>query len=310
MANTTLKLLTRRQGNNAALLDGTVTPDGFSFEHIEVNPLPKGFRRMVRDLEFDVSEMALTTYLCAKEHGVKFTALPIFLVRAFHHGAIQYNSDAGIQSPKDLEGKRVGVSRGYTVTTGVWARAILSEFYGVDLNKIEWVLTDDEHVTTWQRPPNVVPLHEGTTMEEEMTSGRIPAGIGFGLKNDNIAPLIPNAQEAGLQALRDSGHYPINHLVVVRDDVLEKQPNVAQAVYDAFKASRDLYLDQLKAGSLAEETSTDALHRKVAEVIGNPLPYGLEANRQVLENLMDQAAKQKILKQRPALEDVFAAVKE
>lgn len=310
MTDTTLKLLTRRQGNNAALLDGRVTPDGFSFEHIEVNPLPKGFRRMVRDLEFNVSEMALTTYLCAKEHGVKFTALPIFLVRAFHHGAIQYNTDAGIQSPKDLEGKRVGVNRGYTVTTGVWARAILADFYGVDLDKIEWVLTDDEHVTTWQRPPNVVPLHEGTTMEEEMTSGRIPAGIGFGLKNDNIAPLIPNAQEAGLQALRDSGHYPINHLVVVRDDVLEKHPNVAQAVYDAFKASRDSYLDQLKAGSLAEETSTDALHRKVAEIIGNPLPYGLEANRQVLENLMDQAAKQQILKQRPALEDVFAAVKE
>lgn len=310
MTDTTLKLLTRRQGNNAAIKDGTITPDGFRFEQVDVNPLPKGFRRMVRDLEFDVSEMALTTYLCAREHGVEFTALPIFLVRAFHHGAIQYNTQAGIESPKDLEGKRVGVNRGYTVTTGVWARAILADFYGVDLDSIEWVLTDDEHVSTWMRPANVVPLHDGTTMEEEMTSGRIPAGIGFGLKQDNIAPLIPDAQEAGLQALREHGHYPINHLIVVRNDVLKKHPTVAQAIYDAFKASRDQYLEQLNAGTLAEETATDALHRKVAETIGNPLPYGLKANRQVLENLMDHAAKQKILTQRPALEDVFVPVKE
>ena len=88
--------------------------------------LVKGFRRMVRELEFDVSEMALTTYLTAREHGVAFTALPIFLVRGFHHGAIRYNTRSAIREPKDLEGRRVGVNRGYTVTTGVWARGILA----------------------------------------------------------------------------------------------------------------------------------------------------------------------------------------
>ena len=91
---------------------------------------------MVRELEFDVCEMPLTTYLCAREHGVRFTALPIFLVRAFHHGAIVHKPKFGVENPKDLEGERVGVNRGYTVTTGVWARAILQEEYGVDLSKI------------------------------------------------------------------------------------------------------------------------------------------------------------------------------
>lgn len=310
MTETTLKLLTRRQGNNAAIKDGVIQPEGFRFEQEEVNPLPKGFRRMVRNLDFDVSEMALTTYLCAKEHGVEFTALPIFLVRAFHHGAIQYSTQAGINNPKDLEGKRVGVNRGYTVTTGVWARAILADFYGVDLDKIEWVLTDNEHVESWERPANVVPLEDGKSMEEEIASGRIAGGIGFGFDNEHIAPLVPDAEEAGLQALREHGHYPINHLVVVRNDVLEKHPNAAQAIYDAFKSSRDAYLDQLKAGTLPEMTAVDRLHLKVMDIIGNPLPYGLEANRQVLENLMDQARKQKILSRRPALEEVFASVRE
>src|SRR5919106_3234977 len=94
-----LKTVTRTQGHNAALKDGTVTPRGFTFDFEEVPVLVRGFRRMVRGLEFDVSEMAFTTYLCAREHGVRFTALPVFLVRAFHHGAIVYNTTTGIRSP-------------------------------------------------------------------------------------------------------------------------------------------------------------------------------------------------------------------
>ncbi len=138
-----LKTVTRTQGNNAALKDGTVTPAGFDFDFEEVPVLVQAFRRMVRELEFDVCEMALTTYLCAREHGVRFTALPVFLVRAFHHAAIVHHTKFAVSDPKELEGKRVGVNRGYTVTTGVWARAILQDEYGVDLSKITWVLSVD-----------------------------------------------------------------------------------------------------------------------------------------------------------------------
>ena len=128
-----LRTVTRTQGNNAALKDGTVTPQGFAFEFEEVDPLIRAFRRMVRELEYDVCELAITTYLCAKEHGKPFTALPVFLVRGFHHGAILANTKL-VRGPMDLEGQRVGVNRGYTVTTGVWARGILAEEYGVDLD--------------------------------------------------------------------------------------------------------------------------------------------------------------------------------
>src|SRR6516165_816134 len=114
-----LKVVTRTQGNNQALKDGTVKPRVCEFEFVEVDPLIDAFRRMVRGLEFDVSEMSLTTYVTARAFGKRFMALPIFLVRAFHHGAILYNTKSGMKTPKDLEGKRVGVNRGYTVTTGV-----------------------------------------------------------------------------------------------------------------------------------------------------------------------------------------------
>ena len=159
-----LKTVTRTQGNNAALKNGAVSPQGFVFAFEEVPVLVHAFRRMVRELEFDVCEMAFTTYLCAKAYGKRFTALPIFLVRGFHHGAIVQNTTSGIADPKDLEGQRVGVNRGYTVTTGVWARGVLQDEYGVDLSQVTWVRSGDEHVAeyrpsrerrfdgAWQRP--------------------------------------------------------------------------------------------------------------------------------------------------------------
>src|SRR5688500_4835655 len=152
-------LVTR--GHTRALKDGTVTPRNVGFDLEQVPAIIQAFRRMVRGLEFDVSEMAITTYICARAHGKRFTALPVFPMRAFHHGAIVYNTKTGIQSPKDLEGKRVGVNRGYTVTTGLWARSILQHQYGVDLSTVTWVLSGDEHVEEYRPPANVVSVEKG-----------------------------------------------------------------------------------------------------------------------------------------------------
>src|SRR5437879_201843 len=214
MAELKLKAVTRTQGNNRALKDGLIKPKTFAFDFVEVNPLIDAFRRMVRGLEFDICEMAITTYICARAHGKRMTAVPIFLVRAFHHGAILVNTRAGIRSPKDLEGKRVGVNRGYTVTTGVWARSILQEEHGVDLAKVTWILSGDEHVAEYRPPSNVIPMEPGKKMADLLISGELPAAIGIEADHPDIKPLIPNALEAGLSALRRRGHYPINHLMV------------------------------------------------------------------------------------------------
>src|SRR5918997_2335971 len=245
MAPEKLKAVTRTQGNNKALKDGAVKPKTFEFAFEEADPLIAAFRRMVRGNEFDITEMAITTYICAKEHGKRMTAVPVFLVRAFHHGAVLVNAKAGIRVPKDLEGKRVGVNRGYTVTTGVWARGVLQDEYGVDLAKITWVLSGDEHVAEYKPPANVVPIEPGKKMADMLASGDLVAAIGVEVEHPDIKPLIPNALEAGLKALRERGHYPINHLVVIKDSLLEKSPELAADVFNAFAESKRLYVERL-----------------------------------------------------------------
>ncbi len=306
MTGPKLKTVTRTQGNNQALKDGAVKPKNFEFEFIEVNPLIDAFRRMVRGLEFDVCEMAITTYICARAHGKKMTAIPVFLVRAFHHGAILVNANAGIRSPRDLEGKRVGVNRGYTVTTGVWARSILQEEYGVDLSKVTWVLSGDEHVAEYRPPANVVPIEKGKKMADMLASGELAAAIGVETDSPNVRPLIPNALDAGLAALKRNGHYPINHTVVIRDELLQQHPDVAADVFGAFAESKRLYLNSLKAGKIEKLTETDLVHQRVMEIIGDPLPYGIEPNRRVIEELIGHAVTQKIIDRPSRAEDLFA----
>src|SRR6266511_3278013 len=189
MGNLHLSAVTRTQGNNRALKDGTVAPSGAVFEFEEVPVLIHAFRRMVRELAYDVCEMALTTYLCAKAHGKRFTALPVFLVRGFHHGAIVYNTRSGIRAPKDLEGRKVGVNRGYTVTTGVWARSILQDEHGVDLSKITWVLSGDEHVAEYRAPANVVPIEKGENIGDMLASGELVAAIGVEVKSPDVSQI-------------------------------------------------------------------------------------------------------------------------
>ena len=307
MPDLKLKTVTRTQGNNRALKAGEVTPAaGFSFEFEEIPVLIDGFRRMVRGLEFDVCEMALTTYVCARAHGKRFTALPIFLVRAFHHGAIAVNTDAGLRSPKDLEGRRVGVNRGYTVTTGVWARSILRNQYGVDLNRITWVLSGDEHVAEYRPPANVVPIEPGRKMADLLVSGELAGAIGVDVEAPNVQPLIPDAAEAGFAALRERGHYPINHLVVVKDELLERHPGLALAVFEAFAESKRRYVQHLRAGTLDKPTSVDEVHRRVMEITGaDPLPYGIEPNRQALDEALAAMRDQGIVDRPFTLEELF-----
>jgi 4,5-dihydroxyphthalate decarboxylase len=259
---------------------------------------------MVRGLEFDVSEMALTTYLCARAFDKPFTALPIFPMRALHHGAILHNVNAGIRTPKDLEGRRVGVHRGYTVTTGLWARSILQHQYGVDLKRITWVLSGDEHVAEYRPPPNVVPLEPGKTLEGELASGEIPAAIGVQLDAPDVKPLITNPRDAGLEMLRQRRLYPINHTIVVRNDLLREHRDLAADIYDAFAEARRLYVARLTAG-IANPSPDDVFFRKVMDITGDPLPYGIEPNRAMIEAVIRHSVEQGILAQPLSVEELF-----
>jgi 4,5-dihydroxyphthalate decarboxylase len=290
-------------------------------DFVEVVPIIGAFRRMVRDLEFDVCEMAPTTYMIARALGAPFIALPIFLMRRFHHGGFVVRPDSGIKQPKDLEGKKVGV-RAYSVTTGVWTRGIFVNEYGLDSSKVTWVVDDEEHVTSLKLPSNVVHAPDGKSLASMMASGELqagfsgPAGIGRAgpptgaweqraqASSVNYPELIANAPEVEAQWFRRTGIYPIHGLVVVKTAVLAQHPFVAKSLFDAFLKAKDAYVARLKAG---EGNGPDDLkYRSLTEVVGDPLPYGLKENMPSIEAMLTYGLQQGLIPKRMPMADVFA----
>ena len=293
-------------GHTRSLLDGELRSDKLDIDHVEVSPITTAFRRMVRALEYDVSEMALSTYLCARDHGVPITALPIFVLRRFEHGQIVYNVNSGISGPGDLMGRKVGV-RGYTVTPGVWVRGILNRAYGVDLDEVTWVLSGDEHVAEYVAPPNVVPAPPGSDLGAMLLSGEIDAAIGVGnADSPDIQPLVPSPFEAGADFYRETGIYPISHHVVVKDELLQANPWLAEELFRLFRLAKNQYLDELSA--TGPQNSQDQTLAQMQQVIGpDPLLYGVTPNRKTLESFIQFNVDQKVISRPPDLQELFPA---
>jgi 4,5-dihydroxyphthalate decarboxylase len=295
----TLKTAIGDYGHFQALKNGSQKPQGVEFDHVEVKPIINAFRRMCRGLEFDVCEMAITTYLTAKAYSLPFTAIPVFPVRAFHHGAAVYNTKSGVQKPSDLEGKKAGV-RAYTVTTGVWARGILASEYGLDLDKVTWVLADEEHVEQFHKdaPKNAV-YQIGANLGQMLADGELAGGVGLGRsESPDVKPLIPDAKAAATASYQKTGVYPINHMVVVKDQLLADNPWLAASLFTAFKSAKEAWL----ANASAEDLAT----ARAGIIEGDPYPYGIEANRKALETIIGYAHQQHIIPRAFAVEEIFA----
>lgn len=316
-----LSFAVRTYGHTADVKSGEIPIEGITPNWIEVKPQIAAYRRMVRELEFDVCELAPTTYIIAKAYGVKFTALPIFVSRRFHHNGLLVRPDAGIEKPRDLEGKKVGV-RAYSVTTGVWTRGILVDEYGLDDGKVTWVVDDEEHVQALKLPQNVVHAPEGKSLASMMESGEIQAGfaanagIGREGKPDqnwsekNATPsveyqeLLPDADRLAADWYRRTGIYPMHGLLVVKDEVLKTHPWVAGTLYEAFRQSKDRYVERLKAGK--QTAGDDKKYLELAKVVGSdPLPYGIAENRASIEALQRYAKHQGLIPNELPLGELF-----
>jgi 4,5-dihydroxyphthalate decarboxylase len=320
-----LKIAIASYGHTRAIKDGSIPIEGVDADFVEVVPIIQAFRRMVRDVEFDVCEMAPTTYMIARALGAPYIALPIFLMRRFHHGGFVVRPEAGIRNPKDLEGKKVGV-RAYSVTTGVWTRGIFMNEYDLDSSKVTWVVDDEEHVTSLELPPNVMHAPEGKSLQSMMASGEIqagftgPAGVGRAgppISNwDMNAPtggatgtypeLIADVENVEADWYRRTGIYPIHGLIVVKDEVIAKHPWLARAMMDAFTAAKLPYLEQLRLG--VGDAPEDKRYRGFFSLMNDPLPYGMAANRPSIDALVTYALQQKLIPSRPELDRVFVNV--
>ncbi len=303
MSDLVLRTAVGNYGHTTPLKDGTITSSAFSMEHIEVSPVTSIFRRMVRELEFDVAEMALSTYLCARAHGKQFTGVPIFLTRAFYHGGIVVNRKSGIESPKDLEGKRFGV-RSYTLTPGVWTRGLLQTEYGVDLDAVTWVLSGDEHVAEYVAPANVVSSSNGN-LGEMLVSGEIDAAIGVGpMDSPDVRPLFEEPDAADAAWHRKTGVYPISHMLVVKNAALDANPDLAAELFETFNTAKALYMGKLRSGDAA--APEDRPYHRMVDVVGDdPIPYGVESSRQTLETFVGFNVEQKVIPEAVDVEELF-----
>lgn len=197
------------------------------------------------------------------------------------------------------------MARGYTVTTGVWVRGILQDEYGLDLSQVTWVRSSDEHVAEYRPPANVVLLDEGRDIADMVVSGELAAAIGIAADRPELQPLIHDPVEAAFASLQLRGLYPINHLVVVRDSLLDEHPGLAVGLFTAFAEAKRIYVKRLRDGDIDDPTAADRTSKRVQDVIGDPLPYGLEPNRAMIEKIVDHAVRQQILSRRPALDALF-----
>jgi 4,5-dihydroxyphthalate decarboxylase len=312
-----LKIAIAEHPHTSAIRNGSIPIEGVDAEFITVQPQIGAFRRMVRDVEFDVCELAPTTYIIARAHGAPFVALPIFVVRRFHHAGLLVRPDAGIKSPKDLEGKKVGV-RAYSVTTGVWTRQVLIDEFGLDSSKVTWVVDDEEHVTQLKLPSNVIHAAEGTSLNEMMGKGELVAGFaaaagigrtgaptgGWKEAEVDYPDLFPNAAALEADYFKRTGIYPMHGTIVVKDSVLAQHPWVAQSIFDAFAKAKKDWLARLDAGQAT--AASDKKYLELRKIVGHdPLPYGLKENLKTIEALEQTAFKQGLTPRRMSIPELF-----
>lgn len=323
MPERTLRMVITDYGHTRELDVQPMRQNGVNLEKVEVNPIVAAYRSMVRDLKYDICELAPATYIAARAAGAALVAIPAFVNRNFHHGDLVSRQGSGILNPKDLEGKKVGV-RAYSVSTGVWIRGMLADEYGVDLNKITWVVDDEEHVKELALPENVVHVRENTSLSEMFRNGDLDAavkgaaGIGRtgaaakdwekgGVVRAEYNEIIKDAEVLDQKRYKENHIYPIHGIVVMRRDVALHYPWLPKVLYRELKQAKEVYLSGLE--SKKNWTQSDEKILWLKKITGaDPIPYGLEKNRETLEALTRYCFEQKITKRKFQVEELFEDV--
>lgn len=269
-----------------ALRKGEVKPGAVNLDFADVKTVSTAFKRVVRDLEFDCSELAIVTFLMAKAYGKPLVLLPAVVMARFQHPHIVYNMERGPLAPADLAGRRVG-TRSYTVTTSTWLRSILADDYGVDLNRVRWVTFEDAHVAEFRDPPTVERAPEGKELTAMLLAGEIDAAILPAVPTDpRLKPLIPDPAAAAQAWRKKYNAIQVNHMVVVKESLSKSDPGAVREIYRLLSESK-------KAAKLP----------KAGEVDVNP--FGVEANRRNLEVVIDTVYRQRMIPKRFSVDELF-----
>src|ERR1700760_1025166 len=239
----------------AALKDGSVKSDKVTLDFADYSPTHKGFKPMIREQAFDVSEMAIVTYLMAKSFAKPMVLLPNVVVARFQHAYAVYRAELGELKPGDLRGKRVGI-RSFTTTTGAWLRGILANDYGVDLSSIDWVTFEDAHVAEYSDTTQRAPA--GREIIQMLVDGELDAVLGEKVERSGLKPLFPDAAAEEKPWFAKHHVKPINHMVVVSENLARTNPDAVREV------SRMLRESAARAPAGSPQFDRDEMTRSLA----------------------------------------------
>lgn len=277
-----LRTLLGNYPGTAALKDGTIKSALVEFDFVEYSPANKGFKPMVRDQAFDISEMAIVTYLMAKNFGKPMVLLPHVVVARFQHAYALYNASKGALKPADLDGKRIGI-RSFTTTTGAWLRGILANDYGVDLDSIDWVTFEDAHVaefrdTTKRAPP-------AREIIQMLMDGELDAALGEKVERDGLKPLFPDVAGEEKSWFAKHATMPINHMVVVSEALSAKHPDVVREVFRMLRESAAL------APSASPQFSAGEMERSLAMIGEYTAQQGLIPRAPAIDEMFNDVTR-------------------
>ena len=313
MPDTRLTLSCGDYDRTRPLIDRTVATPGLD---LTVIPLPSAERhtRFVRNLEFDACELQIAQYLGLKSRGAPIAAIPVFPHRRFNHSCVMVRMDSDIRGPEDLRGRRIGV-HGHFNPIALWIRGLLQHEFNLPPSEIHWVADGSEDVPGWS-PPSWLRIERapaGRKMQDLLKAGELDAQIlsdsGADASNINkvVRRLWPNYREVEVDYYRRTGIFPIRHLVVVKDEVLERDGEVASQLVRAFEDAKQQaykYWADHRRSSLAWFGAEQEEER--ALLGPDPWPYSVEKNRFVIETLLDYAFEQRLTERRLDINEIFA----
>ena len=282
---TTLRIAIGDYPHTLPLKRGEIVSPWLKLDFVEVKPMYKAFKPMVREHAFDASEMALVTLFQAKAYGKGLTLLPAAMLARFQHGTIVHNAERGRLTPADLPGKRIGV-RSYSQTTGVWMRGVLENDYKLDLSGVQWVTFEDGHVAEAADPAGVIRAKPGQDITQMLIDGDLDAAIyGAAMPDDpRLQSVIPEPDAAARDWYAKHRLVPVNHMVVVTDELAQSNPKAVAELYRLLEAGRK---------AAAQQGPIDMV------------PFGKDANRAALELLISYTAQQGLTPRRLIVDELW-----
>jgi 4,5-dihydroxyphthalate decarboxylase len=266
----------------AALKNGSIKSDLVEFDFVEYSPTNKGFKPMVREAAFDVSEMAIVTYLIAKNFNKPMVLLPNVVLARFQHAYALYHARSGNLTPRDLNGRRVGI-RSFTTTTGAWLRGILANDYGVDLDSIDWVTFEDAHVAEYVDTTKRAPA--GKQIIQMLLDGELDAVLGEKVEHPDLRLLFPDVGKEEKSWFDSHGVVPINHMVVVSRQLSDTHPKAVMEVHRLLKESAAL------APKASPQFSVEEMHRSLEMIVQYCAQQGLIPRAFAMDELFDDATR-------------------